>query len=134
MVSFRRTVIVDDDPASQFLLKMVLEDLNISRDIVTLSNGREALEYLRLHCLNEKAAPHDCPDWILLDLNMPVMGGLEFLAKLQQLERHNLICSSVTVITSSSYPKDKQEAQQYGVRGYLLKPLTEENMRQHLNL
>jgi CheY-like chemotaxis protein len=66
-------VIVDDDPASQFLLKMVLEDLNISRDIVTLSNGQEALEYLSQHCLNEMAVHIDCPDWILLDLNMPVI-------------------------------------------------------------
>ena len=60
------------------------------------------------------------------------MGGLEFLAKLKQLEQENQMCIHVSIITSSSYPSDKQQAQQYGVHSYLLKPVTEEKLKESI--
>ncbi len=133
MNKFRKTLVVDDDPASRFLVMMVLQELNLATEIVTLSDGKQALEYVQQHCFNHNAAQQECPDWILLDLNMPVMGGLEFLEHLRQLEQNNFIHSSITIVTSSSNPKDTQRAASYGVKGYMLKPVTEQNMREYLN-
>ena len=128
MRTFRKILLVDDDPASQYLLKDALQALGLSSAIVSLCNGKEALDYLQQHCLNEKAAHSECPDWILLDLNMPVMGGLEFLASLRQLEQHNRICARVSIVTSSSHSYDKDQAQRLGVNSFLLKPITEEKL------
>ncbi len=132
MRTFRKILVVDDDPASQFLLKDTLQELGLSRNIVSLWNGKEALDYFQQQCVNEKAAPSECPDWILLDLNMPIMGGLEFLARLRQLEQDNRMCAHISIITSSNYHQDKQQAEQYGVHSYLLKPVTEEKLKEFI--
>ena len=130
MRTFRKILIVDDDPASQFLLKDTLQELGLSGTIVSLWNGKEALDYLQKQCLNENAASRECPDWILLDLNMPVMGGLEFLAILRQLEQHNRICTHISIVSSSSHHQDKDQVQRFGVNSYLLKPITEAKLKE----
>jgi CheY-like chemotaxis protein len=132
MTRFRKTLIVDDDIASQFLLRVVLDELGLNIPIIALANGQEALEYIRQQCINENAATQDCPDWILLDINMPVMDGLELLLRLKALGQDNLMASAVTVVTSSNYSKDMEKAAALGVKAYLLKPITEEKLREHL--
>ena len=130
MIHFRKTLVIDDDPASRFLLEMVVEETGLSATVITLTNGKEALDYLQQHCLNQQAAAKECPDWILLDLNMPLMGGLEFLAHLRQLEQQHVLHTRVTVVTSSSYSKDLETARALCIKGYLLKPITEENLEE----
>ncbi len=132
MTRFRKTLIVDDDIASQFLLRVVLDELGLNIPIIALANGQEALEYIRQQCINENAATQDCPDWILLDINMPVMDGLELLSCLKALGQDNQMASAVTVVTSSNYSKDMEQATALGVKAYLLKPVTEEQLREHL--
>lgn len=82
--------------------------------------------------INENAASQECPDWILLDINMPIMDGLELLERLKALGHDNLMASAVTVVTSSDYTKDMEKAMALGVKDYLLKPITEEKIREHL--
>ncbi len=132
MARFRKTLIVDDDVASQFLLRVVLDELGLDVPIIVLANGQDALEYIRRQCINENAASPECPDWILLDINMPVMDGLELLERLKALGRDNRMASAVTVVTSSNYSKDMEKAMALGVKDYLLKPITEEKIREHL--
>jgi CheY-like chemotaxis protein len=132
MTRFRKTLIVDDDVASQFLLRAVLDELGMGTPIIALANGQEALEYIRQQCINENAASADCPDWILLDINMPVMDGLELLSCLKALGQDNMMASAVTIVTSSDYSKDTEKAMALGAKDYLLKPITEEKIRKHL--
>ena len=132
MARFRKTLIVDDDAASQFLLRVLLDELGLDVPVIALTNGQEALNYIRQQCINENAASQECPDWILLDINMPVMDGLELLERLKALGQDNLMASAVTVVTSSDYSMDMEKAMALGVKDYLLKPITEEKIRKHL--
>lgn len=67
---------VDDDPITLMLYKMVIAKASFTEEIITAKNGQEAMDYYeKLKANNET----HCPELIFLDLNMPVMGGWEFL-------------------------------------------------------
>ena len=71
---------VDDDPITLMLSKMVISRSLFAKEIVTAQNGEEALNYfdeLRLNNLGTEINSY--PRLIFLDLNMPIMGGWEFL-------------------------------------------------------
>jgi CheY-like chemotaxis protein len=70
-------------------------------------------------------SPIPIPRIILLDLNMPRMGGIEFLHVLRSDEMLKNI--SVFVMTTSNEDKDKVDAYNLNVAGYILKPLSMEN-------
>jgi CheY-like chemotaxis protein len=123
---FHQVLIIDDDSTSVYIAKAVFEDLGIAEKIISVSNGEEAIRYIEQHCMNENAAPADCPDLILLDINMPVMDGFEFLKALEFLDEKNLIRKRVIALTSSAYPKDKQQMEELGVSEFISKPITEE--------
>ena len=125
---FRKALVVDDDPTSRFLLKLQLKKFIQMSRVVDLADGQQALNYLIDHCRDEHAASEDCPDLVLLDLNMPVMDGLEFLSHLHRMQQTNPIYVKVLVITSSSHPKDIEQAFKFNISGYLLKPVTAESL------
>ncbi len=125
---FDRILIIDDDAGSAYLARFTLEDMAIAEEVVVLNTAQQALVFIQQHCMNPHAAPRDCPDLILLDINMPVMDGYEFLDALRKLGQHHLINSVVVVLTSSSYSKDQQKMLSYGVRGYITKPITQEEI------
>ena len=66
-------LLVEDDPADQKLIRTSLKDQRIANDLYIVNNGEEGLDYLRHRGDYIKEAPR--PDLILLDLNMPGMGG-----------------------------------------------------------
>ena len=127
MQQIEKLLIVDDDKASTFLIQDMLEEMQVARQIYTAHNGREALRIVRDACLVTQTG--HCPELILLDINMPVMNGFEFLEELSQLEKHQLAHTRVFMLTSSANPLDVAKAGQYAVAGYIQKPLTEEKVR-----
>ena len=71
---------VDDDPITLMLCKMVINKSDFAKELITAQNGEEALNYfddLKLNNLGAEIKRY--PTLIFLDLNMPVMGGWEFL-------------------------------------------------------
>lgn len=126
---FRKVLVVDDDSTCRFLCKTLLEDMQVAEHVTTYNHGGEALQHLTGSCLNQNAARADCPDLVLLDLNMPVMNGIELLEALEKLKADHIIQSRVVVVTSSDNSRDVEKAMQYGVKGYVIKPLTEEKVR-----
>jgi CheY-like chemotaxis protein len=125
---FNRILILDDDPASQYLARLTMEETGLAEEIDTFPTAKEGLDFVRAHCLDEHAAHEDCPDLILLDINMPAMDGFDFLDALEMLGKNHLIRKVVVVLTSSDFPRDKEKMQAYGVRSFIVKPLTEEKV------
>ena len=109
-------LLVDDDLVDAMAVKRSFRDLKIANTIVEARNGIEALEHLRGESGREKIPT---PHLILLDLNMPRMGGIEFLAELRRdpaLRR-----TLVFVITTSAAEQDRTRAYDMNVAGYVLK-------------
>ncbi len=97
---------------------------NIVNPLYMAANGLEALDILRGQGKIEPAMPQ-ARRLILLDLNMPRMNGIEFLRELRQDE--NLRSIPVIVLTTSNEDRDKVEAYNLNVAGYILKPVTFSN-------
>lgn len=109
----------------------MLQELQLTEQTVVFSDGQYALDYVVQHCLPEVA--NGCPDLTLLDLNMPVMGGFEFLERLTGLGQTALIQKSILVLTTSENGQDYLQAQYWQVKDYLVKPITLEKMTDFLN-
>jgi CheY-like chemotaxis protein len=125
---YNRILIIDDDFTSTYLTKLALEDMQIAEQVLTADNGQEGLQLVKQYCLNEDVAKQECPDLILLDINMPVMNGFEVLDELQSIGQSNLIQAKIVVLTSSESPRDKAKMLSFGVKKFLTKPLTEDKI------
>ena len=66
--------------------------------------------------------PANIPDIVLVDINMPVMNGFEFIDEFNKLHFPGKSDIEIVIFTSSSSPKDKQKAQSQGIKNYLAKP------------
>lgn len=109
-----KILLVDDDAASNFLSREVLNDLDAAEEIVVADDGDIAYNLL---------SKNNCPDIIFLDIRMPRMSGFDLLNRLAQME----VCkmSKVVLLTSSTRQEDRDKAFQYkNVLDYLEKPLT----------
>lgn len=116
-------LIVDDDTTAQFLMKRVIKKVMQEKPILTANNGEEALVVL-----NQVCATEGCPELILLDINMPLMDGFEFLSALQTSSLA-VLPLRIVMLTSSVNPQDVERAKTYPLEGYLQKPLTEDKLR-----
>jgi CheY-like chemotaxis protein len=125
---FNRVLVIDDDTASRYLARAILEDMAIAKEVIPMPDAKEGLRFIEQYCINVHAALSHCPDLILLDITMPVMNGFEFLDALQEVGQHNILQAVIVVLTSSSNPKDQQKMLSYGVKGYITKPLTEQDI------
>lgn len=109
-----RILLVEDDDVDVLTLQRALRDLNILNPLARVTNGEEALDYLRGNQAQK-------PGLILLDLNMPRMNGLEFLKIIKADEDFKLI--PVVVLTTSREEQSCVEAFKSGVAGYMVKPV-----------
>ncbi|MCD6567690.1 MAG: response regulator [Dehalococcoidia bacterium] len=113
-------LLVEDDPADQKLIKISLKSQRIANDLCIVSSGEEGLDFLCHRGDYSDGAP--LPDLILLDLNMPGMGGKEFLRRIKQDE--NLKQIPVIILTTSSSERDIMESYKLQASGYVNKPVT----------
>lgn len=110
-------LLVEDDEVDIMNVKRAFKKNNISNQLIVAHNGIEALEVLRSDVPDK---PN--PKIILLDLNMPRMGGIEFLKEIRQ--DPELSSLFVFVMTTSNEDGDKIDAFNLNVAGYILKPLS----------
>lgn len=116
-------LLVEDDMVDVMNVKRAFKKNNISNPLHVAENGVEALDMLKGQNGKPKITPS--PKIILLDLNMPKMGGIEFLREIRADDNFKNI--SVFVMTTSNEDNDKVEAFKLNVAGYILKPLSMEN-------
>lgn len=104
---------VEDDQLDIIDIKRTLDKMNILFNMRIAKNGEEAIEML-------EAPDQPKPDFVLIDINMPKMDGLELLSIIRSREEwKNIKCF---MITTSSATTDKQQAEALGVSGYIIKP------------
>lgn len=107
-------LLVEDDQVDTMTVRRALKELRVTNRLEHVENGEEALAYLR-----DRAKDRPCI--ILLDLNMPLMSGTEFL----QIVKHDPELRRIPVIalTTSGERRDKMESFNLGVAGYMRKPV-----------
>jgi CheY-like chemotaxis protein len=124
------TLLVDDDTVTNYINRKLLERLHVTDKILVAEDGQQALALVVEHC--ETVTP-DCPALILLDVNMPVMDGFEFLeeyAKLPLAHRQDAII--IVMLTTSLHPQDVQRVSELSIAGFLNKPLNREKVNEVL--
>ncbi len=120
-------LLIDDDAISNFLNTRLLKEMHVATDIKVTLNGEEALRFL----LQESTESRPLPELILLDINMPVMNGFEFLQAFREMaETNNISPPVIIILTTSTNARDFEQLKQYEeVEVNLSKPLTEENLQ-----
>jgi len=128
MDMFKSVVIllVEDDLGDQKLIKRSLSSEKIINELHIANSGEEALEYLQSSKNNRDETP--MPDLILLDLNMPGMGGKEFL---REIKSNNELCTiPVVILTTSDTDQDIIESYKLQAAGYINKPVSLEQFQE----
>ena len=111
---------VEDDPLDIELTLEAIKENQIANPIVVVNDGIEALEYLRCEGPYRDRKPGN-PSMVLLDLKMPRMDGLEFLAIVKKNEKFRRI--PVIMLTASREERDLIKGYNLSVNAYVVKPL-----------
>jgi len=111
-------LLVEDNESDAFLISRAFKNMKIVNDLHICNNGEKAYNHLLSSSVD---APENMPDLILLDINMPVMDGREFLTKIKKNEL--LAHIPVIMLTSSSNDKEIVDFYRLGASSYLVKPI-----------
>ena len=120
-------LLIEDNPEEAELAMRSLKKSKVANNLVHIDDGEEALDYIfaRGKYAGSKTAN---PRMILLDLNLPKVGGLEILKEVKGDERTKMI--PVVVLTSSQEHRDVIESYKLGVNSYIVKPVNFESFSQ----
>ena len=114
MRSSKSILLVEDDQVDAMTVKRALKEIKVTNTLNIVKDGEQALAFL-------KNSDNDTPGIILLDLNMPRMNGIEFLKIAKKNE--NIKKIPVVVLTTSRDEQDKVDSFNFGVAGYMIKPV-----------
>ncbi|RYG39403.1 hybrid sensor histidine kinase/response regulator [bacterium] len=112
----KRALVVEDNPVNTLVIKTMMERLGITVD--TAENGFEGVE----------AMARDGYDLILMDVQMPKMDGIEAARRIRLIEPN----VPILAVTASSVEADRRACEDAGMKGYLVKPLTEATLLNQL--
>jgi CheY-like chemotaxis protein len=119
---YQRVMVIDDSVLERFLAETVVKSSGFAKEVISFNNAPDALVYLERE--------ENLPDVILLDIQMPVMTGFEFLDKYVQLPDAIQQHCKIIMFSSSLADEDMARVKKYpAVRKYLAKPLSEELFR-----
>jgi response regulator RpfG family c-di-GMP phosphodiesterase len=129
MININRSVsilLVDDDEINNFISIKLIKKALISTEIMACLNGKFAIDQL---VSIQKKDPNQLPDYILLDINMPIMNGWEFLDEYKRLNIDPSGKSKIFIISSSVFSNDINKARSYPlVKDFISKPLNVEKI------
>jgi CheY-like chemotaxis protein len=108
----RLILYVEDDLDDQLVFREAVESVNPRPNCITANDGKQALQLLEELVV--------LPDYVFLDLNMPVMDGKEFLREIKRSEKFKDL--SVIVYTTSTFSNDIQECKNLGATNFIVKP------------
>lgn len=115
--------LVDDDKIFQLTASKTLKATAITDKILQFENGDEALRFLRAHLTD----PETLPDYIFLDINMPMIDGWMFLEDYEMMKGNLKKQINIYMVSSSIDSRDIERAKKnINVKDYILKPVTRE--------
>ncbi len=120
--------IIDDDPIFIFGVRKIMDLIDFCKSLMVFRDGEEALHNLKSIISNNEKLP----DVILLDLNMPVLDGWQFLDEFIKIPCDKKIV--IYIVSSSVDPEDMHRAKSYElVSDYIVKPVTVAKLKEVLN-
>ena len=125
-MKFNNVFVVDDDKIFHFIIKKLLLNNNINVSPDFFENGLEAIEGIKSKLDNGE----NPPDLILLDINMPILDGWQFLEEFKLLKKFLKQEISIYIISSSDNLVDRNRAKDFkeDIKDYYLKPMTIESL------
>lgn len=128
MSKLNKVIIVDDEPTSLFICRKTLELSNVFTQIQTFESPVEALDYLKNVYSNNLV--EEIPSLILVDINMPIMNGWEFIEEFKKLPEEKTKNTIINILSSSDSEQDiKKAAGIDKITDYISKPLTVEKAK-----
>ena len=126
MSSFKKVCIVDDDAIVVFGLKRAMQTMEFTPELLVYENGLDAIESFQ-EMISENA---ELPSLILIDINMPVMGGWDLISELREIWPKEKEEPTTYMMTSSISPKDTEIAKSFNLENnYLTKPIYSEKLK-----
>lgn len=127
----KNILIIDDNKIDIFVQSRLLKKQNPNYKISSCSNGKSAIKYLSKIAQNN---PHKLPDIILLDLNMPIMSGWEFIDKFVHSNLLHIKNMQVFVMSCSLFKDEIQQINKIKeIKTYISKPLSMDKAKQIAN-
>lgn len=122
-----RILLVDDDEINNFISIKLIKKALLNTDITACLNGRFAIDQL---LEIKQKDPGKLPDFILLDINMPIMNGWEFLDEYKRLNIDPQSKTKIYIISSSVFSNDINKARSYPlVKSFISKPLSVDKIK-----
>jgi two-component system, response regulator len=115
-----KILLADDNPDDRDLAMRAFERHDLARQVDLVADGQQALDYLLADGPDGRLRP--LPRLVLLDLNLPKVGGLEVLRRIRAAERTRLV--PVVVLSSSGEHRDILESYALGANSYVRKPVS----------
>lgn len=113
-------LVADDDTDDQFMLKEAFSSLSFDKEIRTVENGEELLDYLGRKGKYSNDAFLPFPKLILLDLNMPKIDGRQCLRLIKENPEYCKI--PIIIFSTSNNPEDISQSYELGANSYIIKP------------
>jgi two-component system response regulator len=114
-------LLVEDNPNDEALTLRALKKNNIMNEVIVVRDGPEALDYLFARGAYAARDPADTPQVVILDLNLPKMGGLDVIRRIRADDGMKLL--PVVILTSSKEDKDLLAGYGSGANSYVVKPV-----------
>jgi CheY-like chemotaxis protein len=113
----KKILFVDDDPVSHYIHTRIVKHLSIDCEVRVALNGKEALDTM--------TADQPCfvPDFLFVDLNMPVMDGFRLIQSFYTLQIPEKEKTMIIILTSSNNIDDRTRAIAMGIENYIVKPI-----------
>src|SRR6187402_2637508 len=116
-------LVIDDDDINIFIIKKIVEKTGFDIQMIARNNGQQAIDYLNENIAQQKPLPK----LVLIDINMPVMNGWEFIEAYEALGIEQQV--DMYILSSSVYENDIEKTKSYkAVKGFISKPLSMERL------
>lgn len=131
MRKIEHVLLIDDNDFDNFYHTVIIEKVDPSIQVKTMTDGEMALDYLS--SVKRDPENHPAPDLIFLDLNMPGMNGFEFMKKAIEKQLLDVSGPIIVMLTSSQNPQDEVVAREsFGeqIHDFRIKPLSKEMLQE----